>query len=107
MFMIINKESYHAQLFCIGDTENNIVSSTVLQLKNWPPDFGNIPAVSKTISVAEVRAIVKGLKSNNAVGNNDNSGKLYEYASQSLIRVLALFLCGSIRTKQLPEIKCM
>lgn len=65
--------------------------------------ISNTPVVNETISVAEVRAIVRGLKNNKAVGNDDIPGEVYKHASHRLITVLALFLSGCIRAKQLPR----
>ena len=63
----------------------------------------NVPAVNEIISVNEVRSIVKGLKNNKAVGNDDIPGEVYKYASHRLIAVLALFLSGCIQVKELPR----
>ena len=56
------------------------------------------------VTLDELKAIVKDLPSNKAVGDDGIPAEVYKYAPQRLLVMLSLFLTACLRHQYLPEI---
>lgn len=65
----------------------------------------DISVAHEMISGVDVKTILRRLKNNDAVGNDDISSEVYKFAAHTLIAVSAFFLSGRVQEKKLPR-KC-
>lgn len=62
----------------------------------------NTPVIGDPVTVQELAIIVKGLKSNKAVGNDGIPSEVYKNASARLLTLLSVFLSSCLLVTKLP-----
>ena len=62
-----------------------------------------VPSQNDVINVYELRQIVKILKNNKAVGNDEIPSEVYKFASELLLTMMSIFLSGCMLTGKLPN----
>ena len=62
-----------------------------------------VPDHNDVIDAHELRQIVRGLKNNEAVGNDGIQSEVYKFASERLLTMMSIFLSGCMLTGKLPS----
>ena len=65
--------------------------------------LGTVPGHNDVINEHELRQIVRGLKSKEAVGNDGIPSEVYKIASERLLTMMSIFFSGCMLTGKLPS----